>query len=152
MRKSGLVAMLICLAAGSAQAGESLAVSVVGAGEAGPQKICEIGREGSGFWALEQITTNSFPAPKVSLDPFEGREERFAALVAILNGTPADLSGWQQDEPDAPYVQLTLVQDSASGEARRTLYLPGLGVPPDVEGLFGELRRYGMDCLPPVLR
>jgi hypothetical protein len=111
-----------------------------------------IGREGDAFWATEQILMNSFPAPKLSLEPFDGREERFAALVAMLSGTLTDMPGWQEEPPEAPYVQLALVRDDADVDTRRTLYLPGLAVPPEVEGLFAELWRYGMECLPPVLR
>lgn len=152
MVRFGLVAMFICAAATSVCANESLVVSIVGGGQDGPQKICVIGREGSDFWAIEQIATNSFPAPKVSLDPFDGRKERFAALVAMLSGSVADLPGWLEDPPEVPYLQLALVRDDANGDSRRTLYLPGLGVPAQVEGLFSELRRYGMDCLPSVVR
>jgi hypothetical protein len=151
MNRYGLAALLIFLAASSARA-EEIFVSVVGTGQAGPQKLCVIGREGNAFWAIEQIATNSFPAPKVSLQPFDGREERFAEVVAMLTGPLTDMPGWQEKTPEAPYVQLALVRDSADDETRRTLYLPGRGVAPQVEGLFAELRRYGMDCLPPVLR
>lgn len=151
MNRYGLLALLICLAASSARA-EEIIVSVVGSDQTEPQKLCVIGREGNAFWATEQILMNSFPAPKVSLEPFDGREERFAALVAMLSGTLADMPGWQEEPPQAPYVQLALVRDNAAGDTRRTLHLPGLAVPPEVEGLFAELRRYGMECLPPMLR
>jgi hypothetical protein len=152
MSRRGFIALLLTLVGTSALAEESLTLSVVGPGQAGPEKLCVIGQEDGAFWAIEQIASNSFPAPKVGLEPFEGREERFVDIVAMMDGALADIPGWQAEPPEAPYVQLALVRDQSDGEARRDRYLPGGAVPPLIEALFSELRRYGMDCLPPLIR
>ncbi len=148
-----LVSASICVAmASAALAEDKLVLSVVGQGQTAPEKFCVIGFEDGTFWATEQIAMNSFPAPRVALEPFEGRDQSFAELIQLLDGTGPGLSGGRETAPAPPYVKLVLSRGNSEGDIRREAYLAGLAMPPTVARLFGELGRYGMDCLPPVLR
>jgi hypothetical protein len=152
MIRAGLAAMWLTALAPAVSAEERLIFSVTGAGQPGPEKLCEIGFDANGFWAIEQIATNSFPAPRVPLESVETRGQQFADVLAMLDGGAPNVPAWRDAPPDAPY--LTLVHAKGEGETatRREAYMPGLGVPPQVAFLFGDIHRYGMDCLPPVLR
>jgi hypothetical protein len=151
MTRMGLAGLCLALMTSVGFAEESLVFSATQAGQSQPEKLCVIGFDANGFWASEQLMTNSFPAPQVGLEPLDGRDGLFADVVASLAGKDPNIP-WQDEAPEAPYVTITHVMGKGAGETRRVVYLAWGRAPAPVAQLFGDLGRYGMDCLPPTLR